>query len=851
MTAAARWLRAAGLAALLALAPGGLAAQEDGSAAETAAESAEEIGQAATGRGGAVEDSSPDPAPRAETVDFDAWNESAERIEKTLADGQASTSLLERIRGDLVAYRERFSILQNEQNARVQTLQAQLDALGPAPEEGQEEAADIAERRAALSRQLEEARAPVLTAEEAYTRADGLIREIDGRIRARAAERLFSQGPTPLNPALWPTAVEELLRSFRAFVVETEGEFADGALSTDRESLPIAVVLILLGLLLLARGRHWAERGVRWLRNTISRRASGVWRFAASLGMIVLPLIGIILISYGLRLTGLIGARGELILESLPVWVGILVYVRWLAQQSFSSDDDEATLPLENARRTEARVYFSGLSVLVVLGAILNVFTEADDYSSDVVAVLSFPIIAVASLLLFRLGMIFRGAAPEAEAQGEEDDPDPVLFWFRVARLLGRILIVTAFAAPIFAAAGYLQVALALTFPMIATLVLAGTLLVLLRVIADVYHLVTGRTARESNSLVPVFAGFLLMLCAFPVLALIWGARVSDLTELWTAFTTGFQLGESRISPADFLYFIAVFLIGFAITRGLQGGLRSSVLPKTRIDIGGRNAIVAGIGYIGIFTAAIVAFTAAGIDLSSIALVAGALSVGIGFGLQNIVSNFVSGIILLIERPISQGDWIAVGDNMGFVKDISVRSTRIETFDRFDVIVPNSDLVSGTVTNYTRGNTLGRLIVPIRVAYGSDTRKVQRILLSIARAHPLVLMNPAPYVWFKGFAESGIEFEIRVILTDILEIFEVQTEMNHQIAERFSEEDIQIPFPQRDLWLRNAEALTGQGVPDHRAFAAEGQTPQSMEDKGPLSKSVRSSTGGGDPDGGE
>ncbi|WP_339766528.1 DUF3772 domain-containing protein [uncultured Pseudosulfitobacter sp.] len=744
----------------------------------------------------------------ANAPDYSQWEVIASRAEKAVDAAKASDSALTALRTQIADWRSQFQDQLSGNDSRIATLRDQLTALGDPPAEDQPaEAPEIAQRRAELNEQLTRLTTPRRSAEEALSRANGIISQIDAILRTRQADKLLNRGPAPVNPALWGGALSDLGQSLRAVWSGTYQAWATPTRRDEaKDNLPLVLVLVALSAVLLARSRTWSEQLAVYLVRRNTKTRSDFAGFVVSLGQIIFPLLGVYALIRALGATQLYGPRGELILNVLPA-MGICFFVsRWIGSRMFpAAEAVNSPLGLSEARRTEGRYYSMLLGLALAANLLVMNLSSFDRFSAATNNVLSFPVIVFASLLVFRMGQLLRrhDATQDDSSLTEEN-----AYRNRLVSLLGQVAKLVAMAAPVLGAMGYITASESLLFPAILSLALFATIALLQDAVNDGYVFFS-KSPPGTVGLMPTLIGFLLLIASAPLFALIWGARVTDLTELWARARAGISIGDTTLSPGSFVTLVVVFSIGLFLTRALQGTLKTSLLPKTQIDPGGQVAMVSGVGYIGIFLAALVAITSAGIDLSSLAIVAGALSVGIGFGLQTIVSNFVSGIILLIERPISEGDWIEVGGQHGYVRDISVRSTRIETFDRTDVIVPNADLISGTVTNYTRGNTVGRLILKVGVAYGTDTMRIDGILREIASAHPMVLANPAPNVIFMGFGADSLDFEIRAILRDVNWVLSVRNDMNHQIAARFQEEGIEIPFAQRDIWLRNPEVLHG------------------------------------------
>lgn len=730
-------------------------------------------------------------------IDHDLWTSTASRIEALLLRGDASAFALDRVRTDLTSWRDIFADAMEENAARLTTINSQIAALGPVPAEDETEATAITARRDELIAFRDTLAAPGLLAGEAHARAAGMISEIEAQLRARQTAALMVRSVSPLNPVFWPDAFGHFFEGVKAIGNEVRAGFVSRQWTSATMTRALWALLAIGGAFYLFRRGHRVQTAYV---ATADRQARDVLsEFTSTVLQALLPLLGLVLLTYGLGTLDVFGVRGEIVLSELPLTGSTIILASWLGKQFFPMGDRYGPLDLAPEVRMPTRRTAVILAWAVGLWWPYSAFVASGSEAPDAVSVLYSPFIVIVSIVLFRFATLLRNA-PDQNA-GEE------VSLGRTRSVVGRLLQLVALAAPILAVLGFDPAARSLLFPTCLTVGLLGVIVYLQTLSYSIYDLLYGLEDGRKKALVPVVVGFVLFLLSLPIVALIWGAEQSDLWSIWSRFTAGFAVGETRISPSDFLMFVLIFGIGYLLTGFIKTSLRSSVLPRTSLDLGAQDAIVAGFGYVGIFLAAVAAITSAGIDLSNLAIVAGALSVGIGFGLQTIVSNFVSGIILLIERPVSQGDWIEVGDRMGYVRSISVRSTRIETFDRSDVIVPNADLISNQVINWTRGNLAGRLILPIGVAYGTDVDRVANILREIAEAHPMVIMTPPPAVMFMNFGADALEFEIRAILRDVNFVVSVRSELNFEISRRFAVENIEIPFAQRDIWLRNPEVL--------------------------------------------
>ncbi|MEM7239365.1 MAG: mechanosensitive ion channel domain-containing protein, partial [Pseudomonadota bacterium] len=673
---------------------------------------------------------------------IESWSLKLDQIDANIGDAVDTGEELDGYRGDLTQIRGDLRAAISKREAELAPLSQGLEKLGPAPEDDQTEPPGLVEERRRMSTRIEALSAGLRLAQNLELRVNSLIdRSLELR-RALFTEQLLTRTPGIFDPGVLRLADENAHRKLSQLVAESAFLYQAGQ-STWGEKLRTAIGLLTIVALMVLIFRL-KRRAESWLTQGLVRGEPNPHRATISVTLtsvrLVLPSTAFGIAFLWLSNSALIGPFGAAVIQNCAVLVFFVIGACGLSGAYFAPNEPSLRISgLPDRAAWHAWCWVVALAVVVGLDqmfvadgiAALGLSVEA------LVTINSFLLIP-GGISLWMVATILRPARPVTLNDGDGDGEEITShsLFSRVIGLVRVLVRLAAVASPVLALLGFFSASRFFFFPAVFSGAVLGFAILLFYSVREGVEQFTHDNKSETHQvqLIPVVVGFILTCVAIPILMLIWGATTADLRNVWLVIRDGISVGEIRLSPVDIVGFLIVFSVGYVITKMIQGVMNRNVLPLTGLDSGGRDAVSAGIGYLGITIAVFIAISTAGLDLSNLAIVAGALSVGIGFGLQNIVNNFVSGVILLIERPIKAGDWVELTSGMGYVKKVNVRSTEVQTFDRSTLFVPNSELISGSVINWTHSDMHGRLIVKVGTAYGTDPRKVEKILQEIADA---------------------------------------------------------------------------------------------------------------------
>lgn len=713
-----------------------------------------------------------------------------------------------------------------ELRPRFNDVKARLAQLGEKPAEGEPaEAPAVTEERTRLNAARLEINTLTGRAEDLSIRASNLSDSITDLRRELFTDRLFEH--TEISGDVVDDALNAFSAEFNDFQ-RTVSSWFSFIWKYKRVPLGTAVTLSLAMALVLLAGEYRLFGSLIRRDPTVSKPAY-MSRFSVAFWSTILPALALaaFLVSSFFFLDTFNVLRPDIapIAAALFGFAGLVFFVAMLARAVLAPKAPSWRL-VRLSDKGARDLNFAVLSMAVVNGSDYVLGAISETLSSPVVLTVmkSFLSSVVVGLIVVVVSFL----RPMVAQSGDPSERGRA--WPKAVALPLRIIgigLILLSAIGYVGLSRFLATQMVLTGAVVATMyigILSGKAISAPNQFGETR---VGRYLQQRFALKPVgldqagiAAGLLIYMFALsiglPLILISWGFQPRDL-QIWLVnIFTEINIGSIRISIFGILGGVLLFALGLVATRWLQKWLDGNVMARSQVDAGVRNSIKTGVGYLGTGLAGLIGISAAGIDLSSLALVAGALSLGIGFGLQNIVSNFVSGLILLAERPFKVGDWVATGTTEGFVRRISVRATEIETFQRQSIIVPNSELINAPVGNWTHRNKLGRIEIPVSVSYEADPRRVMDLLMEIALAHPGLLRNPEPVVMFNGFGASSLDFELRGFIGDVLGGLPIKNELRVTILERFRAEKIQMPYPHQEVHLHLDEA-------DRRIFAGRGK----------------------------
>ncbi len=713
----------------------------------------------------------------------------------------AQRNIIEKLRLDSLAQA-------NALNAPLKDFTQQLNQLGPPPTEGRGETSVIAAQRQTLNNAVARLSAAQKQFELLGIEAEQTSGKISALQRTQFLQRVFKSDKSIFNPQLWietATGVASLgarLSSLISNWWETQSPVAQWS----GLGLFPAFLLILAIFYRFFRRiiRHWLDLAAA--PGTAHSPLRRLGRVIGGLIIIaVVLLISNFLLTASINLAGLSTPRFDLLVTA---FVGVVIPVVFQFSVAYlicaPGKPEQRLVAIDEAA---ARI----VPIFVALCSIVQNTSSQISYLSDQL-LLPLSLFAgqsalASTALIFLVGLLLLILKQQSRTVPNNVPEPHYLTWFIQFSLLQWLLLVVAVLGLIF---GYLALAYFIASKILDTL-LVIILMVLVHHLIDAFveavqdkDEIIGKQVRAISRFsehgigrlalaIRTISDLLVVFLGIPWLFAIWTLTWINFKSLYNSAIVGIRFGNFYISPMNIAGLIGLFAVGVLLTKFVTSWLDRRVLTQTKLNKGVQNSVKTGANYFGYILAAALALSAGGFDFSSFTIIAGALGVGIGFGLQSIVNNFVSGLILLAERPVRVGDWVVVAAGEGIVKKINVRSTEIETFDSCTIIVPNSLLITEAVRNWTHRDTLGRFLISVGVEHSIDGEHITQVLKEVIVANSKVLRYPPPQVLLARFSPATIDFEIRGHVADVFEAPQVASDIRLAITKKFAELKIVIP----------------------------------------------------------
>lgn len=751
------------------------------------------------------------------TVMLAGWTRTLDRIADVATRPNLVPAEIEQLRLEAIEVRDSASgaaAAAREELVSLRTLLGKLEPVLPpdaktdrkSRDQRIDEPDDVRQERERLRAQVALIEGRVRQAELASARAELLIQQL-GRLRGETFVRtLLRKTPSPFAPATWSQAWTDLGDVVVQQRVATSMWFNGDATSGPLSSAPVALIGAVVTV-----GLWWWIRRLRQRFGRDSGIAEPTYRqriVAAALdgvGSVAAPVLALLFLMVVFR-SGSPGAATAWFVTKAATGLAIALLASGIGESALAPlrpvwrvapFDDNAARILSIRLQRLAWAY----AVLVAVQGFLAP-PYPDRPALEALVILVFVAVAVPlTIPVFRAEAWSRGKADEDGSHR----PLGGRPWAAGRHLITLISLLALGAAVL----GYGNLAGHLYDSLLFSLIAIALAMVVRQAVHDLVETASapdtpsGRWMRQAMGLAPdsplkgrflllLLLDLTLMALLSVVLPAIWGVPYDDIMDWVWRLLTGLRIGGHTISLVAILIGVMVFVLALAALQLLRRAMRERVLPQMEINQTVQYTIDAGLNYVGIVAAALLGITALGVDFSNLALIVGALSVGIGLGLQGIANNTISGIILLVERPIKVGDWVTVGRHEGSVKRINIRATELQTSSRASVIVPNSEFLQSAVINWTYADNMSRVDIAITVVHGSDLGKVEAALMKAATDNPLVATTPKPFTVFSKIAPNGLEWELRCFLRNIATTPVARTQLNHAVLDNLAAEGIAI-----------------------------------------------------------